>query len=64
MKSFEEFKNAFHKEFGSYICVGEDELKDTYDHISSLGRELSVEQFLDYAKDYILSQGLEEEVVV
>ena len=62
----EEFIQAFQQQYGGYICVSNEVIGDFYDRFYQQGtknRGYTDEGILDLCKDYILSQGLEEEVV-
>lgn len=62
----EEFIQAFQQQYSGYICVSNEVVGDFYDTFYQQGtknRGYTDEGILDLCKDYILSQGLEEEVV-
>ena len=62
----EEFIQAFQQQYGGYICVSNEVVGDFYDKFYQQGiknRGYTNEGVLDLCKDYILSQGLEAEVV-
>lgn len=63
--SKEEFVKTFQKYFGSFICVDDKVIEDFYDtnYEKFTNRGCNDEYILDLAKDYVLSQDLEEEVV-
>ena len=58
----EEFIQTFQQQYGGYICVSNEVVGDFYDEYYH-DLKTSDSSILDLCKDYILSQGLAEEVV-
>ena len=58
----EEFIAKFNENFGSYISVDRVVLENFYDNYQVKWVK-DYEEILDLARDYVLSQGLAEEVI-
>lgn len=62
----EEFIEAFHNQYGGWLCVDSEEVGGFYvnEYDDMKERGYTDECILDLCSDYILSQGLEEEIIL